>query len=130
MIRVSLKMGFLSCFKLYSQGFLYNSSVALKNCKSKEFSVSLFLFRKRIPHHNFWFQKVVHSVLEAFKHLIYRTHLSNTYRLVWSDTAAIIFPVTFPNTFPHRIQVHSLLHAQHSLQPQKCNRPSLPPKKL
>ena len=33
-----------------------------------------------------------------------------------------IFPVTFSSMFPRRIQVHSLLHSQCSLQSQTCNR--------
>ena len=69
------------------------------NCKSKEFLFLLFLFRKRVPPQNFWFQKVLQLVVKAFKHLTWRTRLTNTYQLVWTDSAAIVFPVTFPNTF-------------------------------
>ena len=41
-----------------------------------------------------------------------------------------VFFMTLLTTFPHRIQVHSLLQMQPPLQPRRCNRPSLPPKSL
>ena len=98
------------------------------SCRPEEFLTSSFLFRKMLPHQNFWFQKLAQLIGQAFKHLIQRTRLTNIYRLVWSDITATAFPVTLPNTFPHKIQTHSLLHAQHHFQSINYNRPSLPPK--
>ena len=100
------------------------------SCSSEEFFVLSFLFRQRVSRHNFLFQQLIQLVVKAFKHLIQRTRVTNIYRLVWSHTAAIVFPVILPSTFPQKIQTHILLHVQHPLHSRNCNRLSLPPKRL
>ena len=61
------------------------------NCSSKEFFVSSFLCRKRVPHRNISFQKMVQLVAEVFKQYHYHLTTNTTYQLVWSD-ATLGFP--------------------------------------
>ena len=41
-----------------------------------------------------------------------------------------VFPITLLSTFLHKIQAHYLLQRQPPLQPRKCNRPRLLPKRI
>ena len=79
------------------------------NYRPEKFFISSFLFRKTVPQHNFWFQKVTQLVSQAFEQLIQRRRLTNKLYLSyinWLDLTPpplLVFPVTSLSTFPHRI---------------------------
>ena len=59
------------------------------NYRTVKLFASLFLCRKTVPQHNFWFQKVTQLVGQAFKQLIQRRRLTTNSRfhiqigLIW-----------------------------------------------
>ena len=55
----------------------------------KVISIVTHLCRTRVPHHNFWFQKLVQLVAQAFKKLIQRRRLTTKSR--WHLTVALIW---------------------------------------
>ena len=80
-------------------------------------------------------------VAQAFKQLIKRFLISIEFLnyqvwvqpINWLDLTPLplsVFFITLLNTFPLKIQAHNLFQRQPPLQPRRCNRPGLLPKRL
>ena len=79
------------------------------NYRPEEFFVSSFFNREKVPHYNFWFQKVRQLVFEAFKQLRHRKRLTIkvvddlSIGLIWryhySRSSLSHFRARFPTAF-------------------------------